>query len=324
MCNENLERRYYHYIYKIIFLKGSPENRYYYGKRSFYGISIEDDKYTGSGNFCFAYFKKYGTIEGETYIKEIIEENPDIDTNRDRENFWIGDLWKTDPLCMNQCPGGKGCAEHDTLCYVQDKYKKDISQYDLYGNFIKTWHGIRDACRELNINRTGVSACLKGRKPTAFGYMWKYSDNTENPIEPYYRITPVVQYNREGKQISEFNSPIEAEHKTGINSGSIRSCCNGERPSAGNYIWRFKNDAFDKYRTNLIDPKDKNRIYTKKIRPILQFTKNGEFVKEYSCINDAMKALNKDGNGSMIYAVANGSPKRKSAYGYIWKFKENV
>lgn len=321
--NDDKTMQYFYYIYKITFLCGKPFGRYYYGKRTYFGTNIENDNYTGSGLFCIAYFKKYGIDKGVTYIKEIIEINPDQTINNLREEYWIGNKYKTDPLCMNLVSGGKGTPDHDTACYVQDKYKKDISQYDLYGNFIHTWHGIREACRELGINRSGVTACLSGKKPSAFGYMWRYSDGTEEPIKPFYRITPIVQYTRDGEVVAEFNSPVEAEKILGIDSGSIRGCCKGNRPSAGNYIWRFKGEDFNKYRTKLIGAKEKNRTYKKKIRPILQFTPDGKFISEYQNIGEAMKAIHKVGDTSTIYQVANGSSIRKTAYGYKWKFKDD-
>ena len=316
------KRSYHYYIYKIIFLKGDPINRYYIGKRSYYGFDINSDSYTGSGTFCFAYFKKYGAILGETYLKEILEVNDTQEINRDREDYWIGNLWKIDPLCMNLCPGGYGSVEHDTNCYVQDKYKKDISQYDLYGNFIRTWHGIRDAARELGVNRTGIQNCIAGRKPSGFGFQWRYSDGTENPIEPFYKIIYIDQYTRDGELIASFESPHDAEVELGIDAGSIKSCCNGERPSAGNYIWRFKGDDFDKYRTVLMKPNE-TRIYTKKIRPILQYSKDGVFIREFKNISEAVETYHiKDKDGNMIRKVANGDPKRKSAYGFIWRWKD--
>lgn len=326
IVSDDKNMQYFYYIYKITFLCGKPFGRYYYGKRTYYGTAIENDKYTGSGIFCFAYFKKYGTEEGKTYIKEIIEINPDQEINKIREEYWIGDKYKTDPLCMNLVAGGAGCADHDTLCYVQDKYKKDISQYDLYGNFIRTWHGIREACRELQINRTGVTACLSGKKPSAFGYQWRYSNGTEEPIEPFYRIIKIVQYTRDGNIVAEYDSPIDAEKSIGIDSGSIKSTCQGKRPSAGGFIWRFKGDSFDKYRTRLMTPSE-TRVYEKKIRPILQFTKGGQFIKEYENVSAALIAVGKTGSRketSIIYEVANGNPRRKTAYGYKWKFKDQL
>ncbi len=318
MSNERVKRQMFYYIYKITFLKGFPTGRYYLGKRTFYGESIDKDTYTGSGTFCFAYFKKYGTINGETYIKEILEINPSQEINRDREVYWIGDKYKTDPLCMNLVAGGYGTADHDTLCYVQDKYKKDIAQYDLYGNFIRSWHGIRETARELNVNKNGIIACIKGKKPTAFGFQWTYWNGTEEPIDQFYKIIPITQYTGTGEFVANFDSPIDAEHEIGVDAGSIKQVCDGKRVSAGEYIWRYKNDNFDKYRTDYIDPKDRKE-YKKKIRPVLLYHKTGEFEAEFENINKALEWIGK-GTSAMVYQVING--KRKSAYGYVWKFKE--
>jgi hypothetical protein len=117
-----------HFIYKIHFLCGYPTGRYYLGKHTGY----IDDTYAGSGRFCFAYYKKYGKIAGETYIKEILEINPSKKINNDREKIVIGDLWKTDPLCMNQAPGGMSGGS----CGKQNNTK--VCQYDLKtGKLIK-------------------------------------------------------------------------------------------------------------------------------------------------------------------------------------------
>lgn len=80
-----------HYIYRIDFLCGKP-GRYYLGKHSFRYKNLENSKYAGSGNFCKAYYAKYGKIKDKTYRKTIIEFNDDFETNRKREEIIIGDL----------------------------------------------------------------------------------------------------------------------------------------------------------------------------------------------------------------------------------------
>ena len=58
-------------------------------------------------------------------------------------------------------------------------WRKPINQYDLDGNFIKTYKSISDAEKELNITSIGkISSCCNhkyGRK-TAFGYKWEFCD----------------------------------------------------------------------------------------------------------------------------------------------------
>jgi len=96
------EKRYY--IYKITLLCGPLTNHYYIGKH----VSNYNDKYTGCGKIVKAYLKEYGKVEGKTYVKEILEVNPDNLTNTLREKEIIGDKHKTDPMCVNLIPGGFG------------------------------------------------------------------------------------------------------------------------------------------------------------------------------------------------------------------------
>jgi len=53
-------------------------------------------------------------------------------------------------------------------------------------------------------------------------------------------------------------------------------------------------------------------------KPVLQFNKDGSFVAEYISAQEAERSLGVQGHH--ISCVCNG--KRKSAYGYIWKYKE--
>jgi group I intron endonuclease len=49
-----------------------------------------------------------------------------------------------------------------------------IDQFDLEGNFLKTFGSIADAASELGCQRSGICFALKGRIKTSAGYIWKY------------------------------------------------------------------------------------------------------------------------------------------------------
>lgn len=311
--NVRVDRQTFYYIYKIHFLKGFPSGRYYIGKRTYFGKDISSDNYTGSGTFCFAYFKKYGAIEGETYIKEILEINPSQEVNSQREDYWVGTKYKDDDLCMNLVKGGFGSSDHTVNCYVQEPYKKRINQYNLDGTFVKTWNGVREAARELGINRSGIQSCLSGKKPSAFNYIWKYYEGTTENIEPHFSINPIDQYNQQGELINTFKSSGEAEKKTGIKSGSITKVCEGKRVRAGGFIWRYSGDSFDKYRT---ENKESSRVYEKKDRPIKQLDKQENLIKIWNRVSEAAEKLHIVENS--IYCVAKGT--RKTAGGFKWEW----
>ena len=60
------------------------------------------------------------------------------------------------------------------------------------------------------------------------------------------------------------------------------------------------------------------RMADKKSKPVLQYTKSGELVKEWKSTRDVQRNLNY--NQSNISKCCTG--KLKSAYNYIWKFKD--
>lgn len=57
---------------------------------------------------------------------------------------------------------------------------RKINQYDLDGNFIKTWNSIIEASSQFknvsNHPQCNISGVLRGLRKTAFGYIWKYAD----------------------------------------------------------------------------------------------------------------------------------------------------
>ena len=49
-----------------------------------------------------------------------------------------------------------------------------INQYDLDGNFIKTWDTMGEIKRELGISHSMISDCCRGFQKTSGGFKWKY------------------------------------------------------------------------------------------------------------------------------------------------------
>ena len=54
-----------------------------------------------------------------------------------------------------------------------DKIKKPILQFSLDGEFIREWECAYDVRNEVNGN---ICNCLKGKIPSAYGYIWKYKN----------------------------------------------------------------------------------------------------------------------------------------------------
>lgn len=52
--------------------------------------------------------------------------------------------------------------------------EKPINQYDLKGNFIKTWDSINEASKLLNIPQSCISRCVRGLRNKTHNYKFRY------------------------------------------------------------------------------------------------------------------------------------------------------
>lgn len=291
-----------YYIYKIHFLCGLPSGRYYIGKHKHSG-NLSKDKYTGSGNFCKSYFKKYGKKEGITYYKEILEINPSEEINNEREKLLISDKYKTDPLCMNLVPGGAGIA-------TVTEIPRAVIQYDYYGNFINEYKSQLEAAAAVGLDTSSaISKCCINKQGSAGGFVWRFREDSAPAIEEINaHSVPILQYNKSGDIIAIFSSITEASNITGICADSISSCCLHKRKSGGGYIWRKFNDSLDK-----LEIKTDNYWGKRKVK---QFTSSGKYIKTFNSLKEASIAINAPWQS--IQRVCIG--KRRTSHGYIWKY----
>lgn len=110
----------------------------------------------------------------------------------------------------------------------------------------------------------------------------------------------VLQFDQEGNFIQEWPSAAEAKRSLGIDN--ITVVCNGNRRSAGGYIWVWgQND------------------YSSKGQKVAQYDLDNNFINVYNSSWDAAKQLELD--SSSIYKVCQG--KGKTCGGFIWKFYSN-
>lgn len=303
-----------HYIYRIDFLCGEP-GRYYLGKHSYRWKNFETCSYAGSGNFCRNYYKKYGKIAGKTYIKTIIEVNDSLEINKKREAEIIGDLWKTDPLCMNLCPGGK--------CECSKVNSKRIVQYDINGNVINKFDSIAQAGKITGADPSSISKCCNGNKRRKIikGFIWRYEDDPfDKFITPKQRYTKaekyrkINQYTIKGTFVKTWDSIYDIFQAFGKTSNGcdFNSILNhkGRSKTLLGYRWEFYNGSTDD-----IKPLERLAKY-----PVRQYDLDGNFIKEYTSCTQAAKAVIGNHHGEHIKDCADGI--RSSAHGYKWVYVE--
>lgn len=53
---------------------------------------------------------------------------------------------------------------------------KRVGQFDLKNNFIKEYPSASEASRLNSFSQGNISACCRGKRKTASGYIWRYLD----------------------------------------------------------------------------------------------------------------------------------------------------
>lgn len=205
----------YYYIYKITCTAGSFKDHYYIGQHKTDNI---DDGYKGSGVKINKYYKKYPN----DYIKEILCWCSDEDDMNNKEDLYVGNLYETDPMCLNLCAGGK----HNKLSEetkqkiskshkgkkISDNQKHKISE-TLKGSipWMKGKHHTKESKQKMSEAKIGYVPWNKGKK-----------------LDDYHRqIISKTHYNAKGK-----NNP--AYGRKWMNNGTTEKYVKSEE--VNNYL----------------------------------------------------------------------------------------
>lgn len=169
--------------------------------------------------------KKYG-YENHTF--EMIEECT-LDELDSREIYWIS-YYQSNIIGLNISEGGntlgklnKGKKRSEETkqkisatkkqnpriltqnvietCRQASTTTKPVYQYDLDGNYVNHYVSINEAARQLGIRNDGISACLRKKQNTAYGYQWFYEIQSS--------VSPVNKYNKPETWIGNRNLTID-------------------------------------------------------------------------------------------------------------------
>lgn len=160
-------------------------------------------------------------------------------------------------------------------------------------------------------------------------YDKKYGYNMSKLVKGVYTTYKTVyQFDFNGNLIKEFPDCTTAADSLNIDNSGLSKCARGKYRFYGGFIWSYDKNISQE-RINLaknpikrsiesrkkMSESAKNR--TDKLKPILQYDLNNNFIKEWGSTTELVKEK-KYSNG-YISDCLNG--KHSKAYGYIWKFK---
>lgn len=223
-------------IYGVIYkYTNSLNNKSYIGqtinenRRKYEHIHVTPNR---KGKFSYA-IKKYGI---ENFAYEVLYRNPS--NNVDRLYTILSILEYREIERYNSINNGynilKGGRESYLKCKNTSKGLKGHVLSDLTKSKISKAHKgkiIKESTRQLLSNK------LKGRKHSEEHNRKVREANFNNPK----KCKPIYKCDRKGNIICSYNSLKEASADTGILLGGISKVLIGNRPTAGGYIWKYKN-----------------------------------------------------------------------------------
>ena len=150
-----------------------------------------------------------------------------------------------------------------------------------------------------------------------------YHTYIEDPLCHGYNLTPggnqrllipVDQYDKMGQFIQTFTSVSEAaNYASGI--CNLINCLKGRNPSSGGYQWRYHGEEPP---GPLIYKVTDAHNWSSAKKSINQYTKDGQYIATFQSAHEAARSLKGKKNSGHISECC--ARKRKSAYGFIWKY----
>ena len=121
--------------------------------------------------------------------------------------------------------------------------KKAVNQYSIDGKYLHTYESLTEAAYAVKPENknSGISvilSCAKGKKMTAFGYLWKYAKecNGTEDILPVHNSKSIVvnQYTLEGIYLNTYKSISEAARTISIPETARTTKSDSENVIMGN------------------------------------------------------------------------------------------
>lgn len=224
--------------------------------------------------------------------------------------------------------------------YASDKFERAVSrkktsksvlQYGLDGNFIKEFESITEVCRLFGLSSSNNFVARGFWR----GFQWRPKDceNYPEKIDPYVRprrSSAVIVYTTDGNFYKEYESINQCWDDLGA-SYALREL-KGDRisiqmQSIGKMlVFRKRRDDYPKkIQVDVLYPKERLKVnYTPSDIPVLQYTLDGRFIKEYSSIQCAERESGVGKKSIHLWCnrteplVIRGKNKTK----YVWRFKE--
>lgn len=214
-----------------------------------------------------------------------------------------------------------------------NEYKIKVVQITKGGEFIKEHDSLIDASKYINSNNYNIWQCCNDRvryvNNFIFVYSKKYYELVENNKLDEYLIykneyknkekdyVEILQFDKNGNLLKEWNSFLEIEKNFNINRNSIKQCCSHKIKTSCGFIWVYKKE-YEEIGIDINSHKAKDNSRTIKKR-IIQLGRDYNVIKIW---NSPAEAQNKGKYTSYKICLC-CRLKQKTHKGFIWMYYED-
>lgn len=235
--------------------------------------------------------------------------------DQNRGNSVLSNLeWCT--YSYNNTYGEANIKRKNTLRKTLDGKHKTIYQFDLNGKLVRCFtHGVNQFEEILGYS---IQDCLNGRCKTSHNFVFSYNSTfsyTENKKPKHQKNVYLID--DDGEILEEYDSVSTAGKKNGFD----RHCFSRSETIDGVITIKGKHFIVEKKDNEYIPKGHKGSrpdLIGKGTKRVCQYTKEGNFVKDFQSIKDAAKSLGVIKAAAEISNCCNG--KLKTARGFIWRF----
>jgi hypothetical protein len=154
---------------------------------------------------------------------------------------------------------GRQCDHTGILCNIKpggiggkhiagEDYTSNISvdQYDLCGNYIRTFKSMVDAASSVcdnSGNPSAISQCchMSGNNKSYKGHFWTLAGKSLDTEWCWSKRKPVYQWGMDGVLIKIHATSSSAAREVGIARSAIGECLHKNIPRAGDFMWSYDN-----------------------------------------------------------------------------------
>lgn len=261
------------------------------------GCTYKDHKKTRLRGFPAA-FRKYGKENFERItLREFPYTEEGMKAAYNMEAKIVNEKWVKSKMTYNITLGGKYT--------IYETLKKEIAQYTLSGEFIRTWSSITEASETLGL--TSINNNILGKSKYCGDFQWRLYTGDESNIPPVEkREKAVYQFDLQGNLLKVWKSASEAskEFKNPKSAKeAIYHVCIGKTIQAYGYYWSYTNKF--ELRPN------------KNCSAVAKYNDAGNFLESYTSIAEAARENNINTAANIRAAI---SGRQKRCGGFRWRY----